>query len=270
MSHQSTSKRVLEKKKIGKRTLWIGIIMLLALIITGLFVFTNKEEKKQVEKPKDPEEEIQAKLDYYLLVSSLNISELPQDYFGYFFKKDKYNQQEIDNQVKIYMAIRKVVAENPKKYEDLNKEHVIESTKVEKSLKEIFGKNMKINHESLTGNSCSYSGFKYDKEKNEYIQKPDDCEEEQKMSILMEQSNIEITDEKTELTVIMAFVDFNYDIESNKIIYEYYKDNSKQFLIGTKEQYDLDGIREQSDTYKFIFINKNGQFIFDSVEKMAK
>ena len=87
------------------------------------------------------------------------------------------------------VAIRKVITD--KKIDITKSEIKINASDVEKALKLLFGNNVKYKHESLTGNSCSYSNFKYDKSTKEYVQKSSECIESRTGSIINE-----IIDEK--------------------------------------------------------------------------
>ncbi|MDE5587249.1 MAG: hypothetical protein K2I72_02635, partial [Bacilli bacterium] len=267
-----------EKSEMGKRSLnkkiFLGIILLIVILLTvGIFLLIKNSKKEPIKEPLEQEEEKKTSLesitDYYMLISSLNITGLPNDYFGYFFQKDSYVRLDVDNHIKIYMAIRKIMNENIEKYKDATKTITIDQKSVEQAVEELFGENTKLSHESLTGNSCSYSAFQYDKDKKSYVQKPGECAEDQTMSILMEQVDTKSTDQSKEFTIVMAFVDFTYHTESNKSVFEYYKDINKQVPIGTSEQYDLEAFRTLANTYKFTFIKKGENFVFDKVEKIS-
>ena len=256
-------------RKVSKKMQLLLVILGSLLLIFGGFLFirnlTKNEDSKNY-KDSEVKTNTTKEIDFYTLISSLNITGLPSEYFGYFFAKDNYSGQEISHQVKIYMAIRKIMAENPDTYKDSSKKLTISETKVEKAVRELFGENIELKHESLVGNSCSYSSFKYDKRKKEYIQKPGECEDEKTISILMEQESSMNTEEKKEFTVWISFVDFSYDRESSQMNYQYYKDASKTSSIGVSEKYDLEPFKGLVNRYRFTFIKQGNHYIFDKVE----
>ncbi len=264
----------MEKRSFNKKILLGIILFIVILLIIGIFFVTKNSKKESTKEPTEQEEGKKSSLesitDYYMLISSLNITGLPTDYFGYFFQRDSYVRLDVDNYIKIYMAIRKIMNEDIDKYKDTTKTITIDQKSVEQAVEELFGENTKLSHESLTGNSCSYSAFQYDKDKKAYIQKPGECAEDQTMSILMEQVDTKSTEQTKELTVAMAFVDFTYHTESNRVIFEYYKDINKQEPIGISEQYDLESFRTLVNNYKFTFTKKNDNFVFDKVEKISQ
>jgi len=267
VNHQIGSK----KKPLNKKACFIGITILILILIIGGILLRIKSTKKQDSKNSTQQQEEQkekSKIDSYMLISSLNITGLPSNYFGYFFQKQGYSKEEIDNQIKIYMAIQKIISEKKETYKDVSKTLHIDEEEIKSAVIDIFGQDSQFKNESLIGNSCSYSGFQYDKKKKQYIQEPGECAEDETMSILMEQVGIENTEEEQNLTVRIAFVDFNYHMEEQQIEYLYYKDKDKTTLIGTSNQYSLEEFREQLDQYKFTWINKNEQYIFDKVVRV--
>ena len=256
-------------RQISKKMQMILIILgSLLLIFGGVLFVRNLISSKSPKNHKDSEEKTNTKkeVDLYTLISSLNITSLPSEYFGYFFTKDSYNREEISHQVKIYMAIRKIMAEDPDTYIDSTKKLTISEKVVEKAMKELFGENVELKHESLGGNSCSYSSFKYDKNQKEYIQMPGECEDEKTTSILMEQESFVNTEEKKEFTVRVAFVDFSYDRNTNQINYQYYKDVNKTSSVGVSEKYDLEPFKGLVNRYRFTFLKQENHYIFDKVE----
>ena len=270
MNHQIKSSKF---QKLSKKMKIVFVILCILLFVFGSYLLiknlNNRDRNKSsnhLEEKTKPKKET----DFYTLISSLNITGLPSEYFGYFFTKDSYQVQEITNQIKIYMAIRKIMAEDSATYQDPSKELSISLKQVEQSVKELFGKDEKIKHESLVGNSCSHSSFKYNKDKQKYIQKPGECEDEKTMSILMEQESAVHTDEKKEFTVWVAFVDFSYDQDSGRMSYQYYKDVNKTYPIGESEKYELELFKESVNRYRFSFTKEDSHYIFDKVEVISQ
>jgi len=260
-------------RKISKKMQIVLIVLgSLLLIFGGFLLIRNLTKNGNSKKSKDSEEKANTRkdVDLYTLISSLNITGLPAEYFGYFFTKDSYQVDEVNHQVKIYMAIRKIMAENPDAYKDPSKKMIISEEKVEKAVKELFGEQVELKHESLVGNSCSYSSFKYDKTKKEYVQKPGECEDEKTISILMEQESSINTEETKEFIVWVAFVDFSYDRNSGQMSYQYYKDVNKDSPIGNNEKYDLEPFKGLVNRYRFVFMKQDNRYIFDKVERISQ
>lgn len=261
-----------KKQKIGSNLnkIYILVGIILIVIAMSLSLFLKKSNNKENPKTKEENNQVDTlkkEMDYYMLISSLTASNLPEEYFGYFFKKDKYVSSEIENEVKIYMAIRRIIAANIEKYGDGSKKITLKEKDVEQSLKEIFGENQEIKHESLRGNSCSYSGFQYDKKNHVYIETPDTECDNNTLSILMRQESYQSTEEKIELTVSAMFVDTIYNKETSKVTYNYYQDMERKNLITSSSEYNLD-MENGLDSYKFTFMKVGDNYQLSLVEKI--
>lgn len=261
------------RQSVDRRKIVIGgaAVLILILVIAGIIFLNQKQNTK--EKENNSQNEIKnpiQKPDSYTMMNYVNQNQLPDEYFGYFYQKENYVRANVENRVKIYMAISKVVSENSNKYGDPSKKITIPQKEVIEALKEIFGKEVEYQHESLNGNSCSYSGFVYNEDKKEYVQEPEECETNRTMTILSEVLEETKSEDTKEIKIAVLFVDFTYDLETDQVLYQYYKDIDKQELIGTSSKYDITEYRKQASQYKFTFQEEDGNYIFEQVEKISE
>ncbi len=260
-----------QTKRLNKNVLIIIIsVVVILLIALGVLIFNNKDKDN---KPKDnnkgnnTENLENAKMpDYYSILSYLKLTNLPEKYLGYFYQKDNYSVSTIDNKVKIYMGIRKVIGDNGDKYNNPTNKIELKKEDVEKALISIFGPDIDYKHESLDGNSCSFSSFKYDKTKNLYIQEPGECPEMGTDTMLTEISNIKQEDKTVEIYEKFAYVELSYNLESQKVSYDIYKEVAKTTKVATVDEYSLESCKDQLNTYKYTFKLNNKNYYLESVE----
>ncbi len=264
------------KKPITMNPMWIkiGIFALIFIIIVVVIIIlfvtpAEKDNDKKTEATPQPTDPAEVKTpDYYTLINYLNLNTLPAEYYGYFFQSEKVTASKMANNIKIYMAIRKIVAENPTKYLNTDKKLEIEAKEVEDALVAIFGQKVKYEHASLNGNSCSYTNFKYDEEQKRYQQLPSDCDESARTTIYTELVNTEEDDDKITISQKVAFINFDYNLEEKKTYYYIYSDLGATDLIGTAENYGIDSCRDDVPVYQFTFLKdkETGSYYFDQVE----
>ena len=139
MMKKETKKR--EKKLSSVKWIRLSLCGLLILLVIGLVIlfFINQDKKENNEttpeptvQPTDPAEVKTP--DYYTVINYLNLNTLPEEYYGYFFQNDELKVDDMDNKIKIYMAIRKIVADNPTTYLNTDKKLEINASNVEKAL----------------------------------------------------------------------------------------------------------------------------------------
>ena len=274
MKKETKSKR---KKQALDSAKWIriGLCGLLFIIIIVLIVtfFISQDKMKSNEatpeataQPTDPAEVKTP--DYYTVINYLNLNTLPKEYYGYFFQNDELSADDMDNQVKIYMAIRKIVADNPNTYLNTDKKLEINASDVEKALTTLFGKEVEYKHVSLNGNACSYTDFKYDKESKLYTQMPSDCPDAARNSIYTELVSTNEGEDKIVINEKVAIINFDYNLEAKKTYYYVYRDLEATDLIATVENYGIDSCRDSIPTYQFTFLKdkESGNYYFDKVE----
>lgn len=266
-----TKKKVNKKKKStiikNKKVILLIIAFIILAIIVGVLVIKNNEEHNEPnETPSTESNDLATTPDYYSIINYLKLNGLPDEYFGYLYQNEKISQTEIDNQVKIYMAIRKVLTEA--KTTDYTKKIEIKESEVTSALKQLFGQNVTFKHESLTGNTCSYTKFEYDEDKKLYIQNPEDLDD---CNYSNDTILSKITEEKTladsiEIYEKVAYVVNSYNFETKQAIYNIYTDMTKQTKIASANEYSIDNYLEQLNTYKYTFEKDNNNYYLKSVE----
>lgn len=247
----------------NKRNMIILIVAFCILaIVVGSLVIINKEKRK--EKSEESTNSLESNQVDKSIINYLKLSSLPEEYFGYFYQEDKYNNSSIDNNIKIYMAIRKVLSNQ----KDINysKKIEIKEADVTDALKELFGSDVTYKHESLEGNTCSYTNFKYNKSKKMYIQEPDGCFESNTDTILSEIIDKKTTDKKIEIYEKIGYVEISYNTQNKKISYNIYKDIAKKNKIATIDEYSISSVKDSLSTYKYTFIKENNNYYLNSVE----
>ena len=246
----------------NKKTVIYIIAALILIIIVGSLVIINKENRK--EETTKESNEIETTSDYLSTVSYLKLNTLPDDYYGYFYKKEKVTLNNIDNKIKLYMAIRKVITD--KKINANNSKIEIATSDVEKTLKVLFGDKVEYKHESLNGNTCSYTAFKYDKSSKSYIQESDDCVEPRTDTIISE--IIDTTEENNYLKITekVAFVETSYNLETKKIVYNIYKDINKTEKVATVDSYTIESCKDLLNSYQYTFKKDSNNYYLETVE----
>ena len=274
MKKETKSKR---KKQALDSAKWIriGLCGLLFIIIIVLIVtfFISQDKMKSNEatpeataQPTDPAEVKTP--DYYTVINYLNLNTLPKEYYGYFFQNNELSADDMDNQIKIYMAIRKIVADNPNAYLNTDKKLEINASDVEKALTTLFGKEVEYEHTSLNGNACSYTDFKYDKESKLYTQMPSEYLDAARNTIYTELVSTNEDEDKIVISEKVAIINFDYNLEAKKTYYYVYRDLAATDLIATVENYGIDSCRDSVPTYQFTFLKdkESGSYYFDKVE----
>ena len=244
------------------------VLATLLIIVVGTLVITNKEKRGELGNlEEENKEEVLTGIDYYSIMNYQKLNTLPDKYYGYFYKINKVEAKNIDNKIKLYMAIRKVVADQ--KLGDVEKEIKIKESDIKKAIKEIFGNNVVYKNESLSGNACSYTNFQYDKSSKTYIQKPSDCTDNRTDTILdeiistTEENNIVKVQEK------VGFVETSYNLETKKLSYNIYKDIEKKEKVATVDNYSIDSCKELLNTYQYTFKKDNNHYYLESTEMIV-
>lgn len=252
-----------------KNKLIIYVVVATLLIISvGTLVITNKEKRGEwVTLEEENKKEVLTGTDYYSIMNYQKLNTLPDEYYGYFYKNNKVEAKDIDNKVKLYMAIRKVAEEQ--KLGDIEKEIKIKESDIAKAIKEIFGNKIEYKNESLNGNACSYTNFKYDKKSKTYIQEPGDCTDDSTDTILdevistTEENNIVKVQEK------VGFVETSYNLETKKLSYNIYKDVDKKEKVATVDSYSIDSCKDSLNTYQYTFKKDNNHYYLESIEMIV-
>lgn len=247
-------KRILNNKKI-----YIYLILLLAIItIICLVIINNKNHNTE-----NDFNISNTKTNYTNIISYLQLNTLPDEYYGYFYKKEEVTTDTIPNNIKIYMAIRKIITANK-----LKNNIEIKASDVEDALVSIFGTNVKYNHQSITGNNNSYTTFKYDKGiyKEDKTKCDDICNNPRTDSIISNIVKVDNTDNSTIVYEQVAFVSTGYDPDTKKITYYIYKDIDKKELVSKEDSYSIDNCKDKLNTYKYTFKKDKDNYYFERVE----
>lgn len=251
-------------KDKNKVTIYI-VLAILLIIVVGTLVIVNKEKRGDlVTLEEENNEDVLTGIDYYSIINYQKLNTLPDEYYGYFYKTKKVETKDIDNTVKLYMAIRKVVADQ--KLGNIEKEIQIKESDVAKAIKEIFGDKVEYKHESLNGNACSYTNFQYDKNSKMYIQKPDDCTETRTDTILDEMISTVEENDIVKVQEKVGFVETSYNLETKKLSYNIYKDIEKKEKVATVDNYSIDSCKELLNTYQYTLKKDNNHYYLESVE----
>ena len=247
-----------------KKIITCLIAVLVLIIIVASLVIHNKQKRGDWINLDKDNTKIENSSDYLSTITYLNLNTLPDDYYGYFYKDDKVIVKNMNNKIKLYMAIRKVITD---KQIDITKEEIkVKASDVEKALKLLFGNNVEYKHESLTGNTCSYTNFKYSNSDKIYIQKSDKCIEPRTGSIINEIINI--TEEKDKLIVTekMAYIETSYNFDSKQVLYNIYKDINKTEKVTTVNSYSITSCKNLLNSYKYTFKKDKNNYYLESVE----
>lgn len=258
--------------KIKNKKILVYIVMATILVIVvGSLVTINKNNRKDKEIDKDNNEnvnteniEISESYNYHSIINYFKLNNLPAEYYGYFYQKGQIDYSDIENDVKIYMAIRKVITDE--NMVDVTKKIEIQSSSIDKAIKSIFGENVKYKNESLNGESCSYSNFKYNKSSKTYIQEPSECLENRTDSMIYEFIDTNEDDNQLIIQEKIAFVEISYNLEMNKIVYNIYKDIWKKEKVATVDNYSIDSCRDLLNTYQYTFKKNNNNYNLQKIE----
>lgn len=185
-------------------------------------------------------------------------------YFGYWYQKDITSQNEISNQIKLYLALRSLY-----KDDDWHKNDIVQvpKTDVEYALEKLFG-DKNIVHESLNGTGCNYTNFMYDEQTGIYQQESLFCGAILPPHYIAQIEKATKYDDRIEIIEHVAYIDFSesengeninvYKTNQEKIASLEYTDNEKELL----KQY-ASGL----DTYQYTFQLKNGNYYLSAIEK---
>ena len=213
--------------------------------------------------------ELYNKIDYYLYYGP---------YMGYFYQKDSISVDDMDNKLKLYLALNNAETTSDESGDIL----LISDSSVKKAMEDLFG-NIDYKNESLANSKpCGFNGAQYDESKKQY-------------SIFMACGGTGYPYYMTKLVQARKYSDKieiyekhiagmpSFDDESNMLKSSVYKDfklgdnNETSDIVGIdliSENVDdlntnLDYYMKQVDTcYKYTFKFENGKYHFYSAEKV--
>ncbi len=272
------------KEKNMKKILLV-ILMIIIIALTGCSIYYqidrfNKKEKtsvkENIEKPKEKVERLNTDSEEVTkLMNSINsvnknISINGEDKMGYFYLKDSYKQNEIDDSIKLLLGLN--TFDLNQLYQADNKA-ILSAEEVKTSIKNIFGPNVTYN-DVIKLDTCNEKiGITtFDSTSNNYTVLAPACGgtllpyyKTKIMSATKYDDRIEIKEKA--IYVVPNLQDMN-NMTSN-----IYKANKLELISentnvdnGSEEEYEK--YFEKTDTYKYIFKLENENYYFESVEKI--
>ena len=269
-----------------------GVIIVLSLLVVGLGGYIvydkclNKTESTKTEVKKDNVVSLYVdNATVKNVYSNFDIMTLKgfvdDDYFGYFFKKDKTLVSDIPNSYKALIAIMSMYDDKNyvKEYDIPNEVGGMEvkASDVENKVKEIFG-NVSFKNETTPAYACwGASKFTYN-EADGYYRSTEgcglECNENEMVTTTIVKA--ETVNDKT----LNIYVKPEFKIEENacgddSFVYQnylkkVYSDINMTNLVASlkyTEQYDK-SYTNKLDTYKFSFEKDGSNYYFKSVEKV--
>ena len=261
------------------------ILMIIIIVLTGCSIYYqidrfNKKEKTSVkgniEKPKEKVERLNTDSEEVTkLMNSINsvnknISINGEDKMGYFYLKDSYKQNEIDDSIKLLLGLN--TFDLNQLYQVDNKA-ILSAEEVKTSIKNIFGPNVTYN-DVIKLDTCNekIAITTFDSTSNNYTVLAPACGgtllpyyKTKIMSAAKYDDRIEIKEKA--IYVVPNLQDMN-NMTSN-----IYKANKLELISentnvdnGSEEEYEK--YFEKTDTYKYIFKLENENYYFESVEKI--
>lgn len=265
----------------------ILLSMLVILTAAGCsFNLNGKTEEKKDEKNNTIENESYEALNVDdTLVTDLyhKINYGSYGFFGYFYKNDSISVNEIDNKVKIYLAL-----ENAEKTPDDDGNLLVADSLVEQAMDDLFG-DIDYKNESLAASKCGVSGAKYDENKKQYFIFTG-CGGTGYPYYITNLVQARKYSDKIEIYERHIAARTIWNDDSNEYSYSFYRNFD---LNSGAESFDLSGIDpiienassdnfdfllntgeieknyiEKTDVYKYTFKLENGKYHFYSAEKV--
>lgn len=279
------------------------IVILLIMIIAGLCAFiaydkdifnvrnknTSKNNKNEtVEKIEQKEEKIDVSSEQVttlinpFLNNTNNIYTSGTKYFGYYFQKDKLSSENVDDELILYTAIKRIL--NEKNITSSSQDNVsISKDELIPVIKKIFG-NVEYDNKTISITPCDFGTFKYDDSTGTYTVESHGCGGASASSIKHKITNAIKKDNKIEITMAIVYVNCGYEqqedgtidyCEFGKSVDENQKMQESDRISkvnkadkNTDELFDFDSYINQLDKYKFTFTkDSNDNYVFTKVEK---
>jgi hypothetical protein len=270
---------MLEKGRKMKNFLII-VLMVVIVIVTGCGVyyqidrFNKKDETKEV-KPKTEEKVEELDVDseeVTKIMRNMNLVNdiskiLAGDYeVGYFYLKDSYKETEIDNAIKLIIALNNT---DLSQLSTENDEITLNADEVKTTIKKIFGPNFTYTDvERLEG--CNLITF--DSQNNNYNIKKLKCNKNDTSTYKTKIMHAKKYNDRIEIEEKAIYINSQL-LDDGNTVYNIYKQNKKDMIaegvklnIDSKEEYEK--YFENTDTYKYIFKIEDGNYYFESVEKI--
>ena len=272
----------MEEKKSNKGL--IGLVVVLIIMVLGLggyivydkVLSTENETKKnnveenEVEKSElsfdEAKKQIEKKMEYIMKMDD----DFDSPDFEIYYSKDKVNVSDLSNIDRLFLAFKSI---EPTEIPEYDEKHLtIKDNEIDTAMKNLFGENVKYNHESV----CSkYTGIcrKYDLAKKEY-----DIYSQAigSRGFKAKYKIINYTQDKNKIFVYIKSAVIAPNLAeplANMTIYNFPWHQTDNIIdsIRVDDIYDYDQIKfdnylDKIKTYKLTFINENNNYIFESIE----
>lgn len=262
----------MKKIDIKKLLVFIGIIVIIALLI--FFIVKGTGKKKPTEEEKTLAENLVT--EYY---KNLTLGYATQ-YYGVelLFEHDKVTLDDLQKKEILNTAIKYAsdegfdisvpslvleMLEQNGVYSNIKDYSVYKAEAIRKAVKDLFGQDIELTNETST------TGYLYDFYYNEefdlVLTKRNDVAEPDNNSVFVDYSIIETTKEKDKLKTTLAIY-YGQGIDS---IYNYAKDSNGENIIAEEvRELPTDKLSE-CDKYTFTLTkNSDGNYILESIEKV--
>lgn len=271
-----------EKKKKSK--IWIFfiiIIVLLVILFGGYMVYdkvinnqsNKKEENTTTEKKKEQEMKEDLNVDskeVQDLIDGIKVSDISTDLTGYYYLQDRITRDTLDNQIKLIVGLQK-------SYNQDESITAISKTQMTTNIQSVFGKDMTYQDENIDA-ACYGTAANYNSQKQTY-ELVGGCGG---VFIPYYHSKV-VSATRTEDSIIIdekaIYADFNtdsWDGESEVPMELYTPDQKTRIIETTDAAYSghedefIDQYQDQLPTYRYTFKLEDGNYYFDSVEKVME
>lgn len=266
------------KKKESDLKYWMIFLfafVFLVLLFQMFYFYSLKKNKKsngirievkqEVKEETDKKEVLPLLEKYDVFNNQLESMHL----FGYLYKEKAYSLDTVTNKAKIYIALANINFVDNKNLIDEKDNVVIPRKMVEDKIKELFGKNITYEDESLTEekHDCRMAYFGYDPSKQVYYLNAFGHNTAAYYNIV--KTNIltaKKVENKLEIEVAM------YKRVANKEGYIIYKDMDSKEILTTLKLQEQEEIftkyKEELQKYKYTFVKEKENYIFSKIEKI--
>lgn len=190
---------------------------------------------------------------------------------GYFYIKDKYTKNEIDDTIKLLIGLNSIDLKN--RFERTNEYELgtvkLTALEVRNSIENVFGKDITYNDvkEKITMPFCAVGAVTFNSEDNSYLITEPGCGgtlnpyySTKIISATKYENRIEIEEKAIYITA-------NTENENN-ITTNIYKANKTDLIAENITTSDYDQYFDKTDSYKYTFKLEDENYYFESVEKI--
>lgn len=271
-----------EKKKKSKIWIFLAIIVVLFVILFGGYMVYEKvinkesEAKEENTTTEDKEEDENEEIlnvdseEVQNLIEGIKVSDISTDLTGYYYLHDNITKDTLDNQIKLIVGLQK-------SYRQDESITAISKTQMTTNIQSVFGKDMTYQDENIDA-ACYGTAANYNSQ-NQTYELVGGCGG---MFIPYYRSKV-VSAIRTEDSIIIdekaIYADFNtdsWDGESEVPMELYTPDQKTRITDTTDATYSghedefIDQYQDQLPTYRYTFKLEDGNYYFDSVEKVME